>query len=99
MALGDLLSAAAAPAMRRMGFGKSGLVARWGEIAGPALAPHSTPVTLRYPPGRRASGVLDITVDPAQAAALRAEGPALIERINALFGYPAVAHINIRPRR
>lgn len=98
-AIGDLLRAAAAPAMRRMGFGKSELIARWGEIVGPALADHSRPVTVRYPPGRRAGGVLDVSADPAQAAELRAESPALIARINELFGYPAVAHINIRPRR
>src|SRR3546814_16989117 len=55
--IGDLLRTVAAPAMRRMGFGKSGLIARWDEIAGPALARHSTPLTLRYPPGRRAGGV------------------------------------------
>jgi hypothetical protein len=98
-AIGDLLAIAAAPAMRRMGFGKSGLVARWEEIAGPTLARHSTPLTLRYPPGRRASGVLDVSADPARAVELRAESPALIARINELFGYPAVAHINIRLRR
>ncbi|MBN8902677.1 MAG: LLM class flavin-dependent oxidoreductase, partial [Rhodospirillales bacterium] len=32
MAIGALLQTATAPAMRRMGFGKSGLIARWGEI-------------------------------------------------------------------
>lgn len=98
-AIGALLQMAAAPAMRRMGFGKSGLVARWDEIAGPALARHSTPLALRYPPGRRAGGVLDVAADPVQAVELRAELPAMIARINELFGYPAVAHINIRPRR
>ena len=97
--IGNLLLTATAPAMRRMGFGKSGLIARWGDIAGPALASHSTPLTLRYPPGRRASGVLDVSADPARAVELRAEIPALIARINELFGYPAVAHINIRLRR
>src|SRR3546814_19289824 len=97
--IGDRLRTVAAPAMRRMGFGKSGLVARWDEIAGPALARHSTPLTLRYPPGRRAGGVLDVTVDPAHAAELRAESPALVAQINAMFGYPAVANINIRLRR
>lgn len=98
-AIGDLLQTAAAPAMRRMGFGKSGLIARWAEIAGPALARHSTPMTLRYPPGARANGVLDVSTDPARSVELRAEIPALIARINELFGYPAVARINIRLRR
>lgn len=98
-AIGALLNVAAAPAMRRMGFGKSGLIARWVEIAGPALASHCTPLTLRYPPGRRAGGVLDISADPERAVQLRAESPVLIARINELFGYPAVDHINIRLRR
>ncbi|ODU68782.1 MAG: hypothetical protein ABT11_15160 [Novosphingobium sp. SCN 66-18] len=99
MAIGALLQTATAPAMRRMGFGKSGLIARWGEIVGPALARYSSPITLRYPPGRRAGGVLDVATDPARAVELRAEIPALIARINDLFGYPAVANINIRLRR
>lgn len=98
-AIGDLLRTVAAPAMRRMGFGKSGLIAQWEEIAGPALARHSTPLTVRYPPGSRARGVLDVTVDPAHAAELRDESPALIAQINAMFGYPAVDRINIRLRR
>ena len=98
-AIGALLQTAAAPVMRRMGFGKSGLVARWAEIAGPELARCSSPITLRYPPGRRAGGVLDVSADPARTVELRGEIPVLIARINELFGYPAVAHINIRPRR
>ncbi|WP_162274420.1 DUF721 domain-containing protein [Tardibacter chloracetimidivorans] len=99
MAIGDLLRTVAAPAMRRMGFGRSELVARWPEIVGPALAQHTTPMTLRYPPGSRARGVLDIATDRAQAAAVRAEIPELIARINERFGYPAVAHVKICVRR
>ncbi|MFA7584600.1 MAG: DUF721 domain-containing protein [Novosphingobium sp.] len=97
--IGDLLRGAAAPAFRRMGFGRSDLVARWREIVGPALAAHSTPITIRYAPGRKSSGVLDISADLSHAPALRDAGPEIIEQINSLFGYPAVAHINIKPRR
>ncbi|MFC3216473.1 DciA family protein [Novosphingobium panipatense] len=56
MAIGDLLRTVAAPVMRHMGFGRSELVARWPEIVGPALAQHTTPMTLRHPPGSRARG-------------------------------------------
>ncbi|SMP80908.1 DUF721 domain-containing protein [Sphingobium sp. CFD-1] len=99
MAIGDLLRTVAAPVMRHMGFGRSELVARWPEIVGPALAQHTTPMTLRHPPGSRARGVLDVATDRAQATALRKEIPELIARINELFGYPAVEHIKICVRR
>ncbi len=97
-ALGDLLRDVARPALRQMGHGRSGIAQQWPQLVGPLLAQHSTPLAVRYPPGRRAGGTLDIMVDRAQAGALRDLSADLLEQINQLFGYPAVAQINIRPR-
>lgn len=96
--LGDLLRDVTKPAMRQMGHGRSGITQQWPQLVGPVLAKHSTPLAVRYPPGRRAGGTLDIMVDRAHAGPLREVTGPLLEQINQLFGYPAVAQINIRPR-
>lgn len=83
-------------AFRRFGFVQSSVVSRWPEIVGPRYAEVSSPESIRFPPGKRADGVLTLAVDGAHAAMLQHVAPALVERVNRFFGYPAVARIAIR---
>ncbi|HKR25456.1 MAG TPA: DciA family protein [Allosphingosinicella sp.] len=94
--VGDLLPAAGGAAFRRFGFVQSSIVSRWGEIVGPRYAAVSSPESIRFPPGKRSAGVLTLIVEGAHAPMMQHVAPAIAERVNAFFGYPAVERINIR---
>ncbi len=83
-------------AFRRFGFVQSSVVSRWREIAGDRYAGVSAPESLRFPQGRRGEGVLTLVVDGAHATMMQHVAPAIIERVNRFFGYPAVARLAIR---
>jgi hypothetical protein len=83
-------------AFRRFGFVQSSVVSRWPEIVGPRYADVSAPESIRFPAGKREGGVLTLTVDGAHAPMMQHVAPAIIERVNRFFGYPAVARVAIR---
>jgi hypothetical protein len=72
------------------------VVSRWPEIVGTNYADVSTPESIRFPAGRRSDGVLTLVVDGAHAPVMQHVAPAIMERVNRFFGYPAVARIAIR---
>ena len=83
-------------AFRRFGFVQSSVVSRWGEIVGAKYARISAPESIRFPPGKRADGVLTLVVAGAHAPVMQHVGPTIIERVNRFFGYAAVAKVVIR---
>jgi hypothetical protein len=83
-------------AFRRFGFVQSSVVSRWGEIVGAKYAAVSAPESIRFPPGRRADGVLTVMVSGAHAPMMQHVGPTIIERVNRFFGYAAIAKVTIR---
>ena len=95
-ALSDLLPAAGAAAFRRFGFVQSSIVSRWREIVGARYAAVATPESIRFPPGRKSRGVLNLVVEGAHAPMMQHVAPAIVERVNHFFGYPAVERIAIR---
>jgi hypothetical protein len=95
-AVGDILPQVGRASFRRFGFAQSAVVSRWPEIVGARYADVSTPESIRFPPGRRAEGVLSLIVEGAHAAVMQHVAPEIIERINRFFGYPAVARLAIR---
>jgi len=95
-AVSDLLPAAGGAAFRRFGFVQSAIVSRWREIVGPRYAAISSPESIRFPAGRRKEGVLNLVVEGAHAPMMQHVAPAIVERVNAFFGYPAVARIAFR---
>lgn len=86
-------------AFRKYGFVQSSVVTRWGEIVGAAHARVSAPETIRFPPGERCDGILQLVVEPAHAPLISAILPEVIERVNRFFGYNAVAKVKIRQGR
>ena len=52
--------------------------------------------TLRFPPGKRADGVLHLVVKGAHAPMMQHITPEIAERVNRFFGYVAVARVQIR---
>ena len=92
----DMLPDVGRAAFRRFGFVQSSVVSRWAEIVGERYAKLSVPESIRFPPGRRAEGVLTLTVEGAHGTMLQHVVPTIIERVNRFFGYPAVARIAIK---
>ncbi|WP_066824221.1 DUF721 domain-containing protein [Sphingomonas mali] len=98
-AVGDLLPQVGGAAFRRFGFVQSGIVTRWAEIVGPKYAGVSSPESIRFPPGKKAEGVLTVTVKGAHAAMMQHIAPEIVERVNRFFGYAAVARLNLKQGR
>ena len=95
-AIGDLTPQVGRTAFRRFGFVQSNIVTRWPEIVGDAHAQVSSPEAIRFPPGERAEGILQLVVMPAHAPLIQHVIPEIIERVNRFFGYKAVARVKIR---
>jgi hypothetical protein len=92
----DIVPGVGGAAFRRFGFVQSSVVTRWPEIVGARYAEVSAPESIRFPAGKRAEGVLTLMVEGAHAPMLQHVAPAIIERVNRFFGYPAVARLTIR---
>lgn len=83
-------------AFRRYGFVQSSVVTRWPEIVGPTHARVCAPESIRFPPGEKSEGILQLVVAPAHAPLIQHVLPEIIERVNRFFGYRAVARAKIR---
>lgn len=95
-AIGDLMPEIGRTAFRRFGFVQSSVVTRWPEIVGPNHARVCSPEAIRFPPGEKAEGILDLVVVPAHAPLITQVIPEIIERVNRFFGYRAVARVKLR---
>ena len=83
-------------AFRRFGFVQSSVVTRWPEIVGPRHAQVCMPEAIRFPPGEKSDGILQLVVLPAHAPLIQQVIPEIIERVNRFFGYKAVARVKLR---
>ncbi len=83
-------------AFRRFGFVQSNVVTRWPEIVGEAHARVCEPEAIRFPPGEKADGILQLVVAPAHAPLIQHVIPEIVERVNRFFGYKAVARVKLR---
>ena len=95
-AIADLMPQIGRTAFRRFGFVQSSVVSRWPEIVGPSHAKVCTPESIRFPPGEKAEGVLQLVVLPAHAPLIQHVIPEIIERVNRFFGYRAVSRVKLR---
>mgnify|MGYP000265354504 CR=1 FL=1 len=83
-------------AFRRYGFVQSSVVTRWPEIVGETHAKVCAPESIRFPPGEKSDGILQLVVLPAHAPLIQHVIPEIIERVNRFFGYKAVARVKMR---
>lgn len=95
-AIGDLMPEIGRTAFRRFGFVQSSVVTRWPEIVGPTHSRVCSPEAIRFPPGEKSDGILQLVVAPAHAPLIEQVIPEIIERVNRFFGYSAVARVKIR---
>lgn len=95
-AIADLMPQIGRTAFRRFGFVQSSVVTRWPEIVGEIHARVCAPEAIRFPPGEKAEGILQLVVVPAHAPLIQHVIPEIMERVNRFFGYKAVARVKIR---
>ena len=94
--IAELMPEIGRTAFRKFGFVQSSVVTRWPEIVGAAHARICAPEAIRFPPGEKSDGILDLVVVPAHAPMIQHVVPEIIERVNRFFGYKAVAKVKIR---
>ena len=95
-AIADLMPEVGRSAFRRFGFVQSSVVSRWPEIVGGEHARVCAPESIRFPPGEKSDGILQLVVVPAHAPLIQQVVPEIIERVNRFFGYRAVARVKMR---
>lgn len=100
VALAAEVPAIAKRALGQRGFAEAGLFTHWAEIAGAALAAASLPIKLSFPRSgqtgaKREDGTLTVRCGGPAALELQHLAPSVLERINAHFGYRAVARLKI----
>ena len=95
-AVAELVPQIGRAAFRRFGFVQSSVVTRWPEIVGPRHAQVCMPEAIRFPPGEKSGGILQLVVLPAHAPLIQHVIPEIIERVNRFFGYKAVARVKMR---
>jgi hypothetical protein len=107
-AVGSFVPRLTRKAFERYGFSAAALITDWAAIAGRELAAFTAPERLKWP--RRAElsddgidaadrgrpgATLVLRVDPQRALDVQYNARQIIERINAYFGYAAVAELRI----
>ncbi|HOA49241.1 MAG: hypothetical protein RL702_315 [Pseudomonadota bacterium] len=94
--ISELMPEIGRTAFRKFGFIQSSVVTRWPEIVGAAHARICAPEAIRFPPGEKTDGILDLVVVPAHAPMIQHLVPEIVERVNRFFGYKAVARVKLR---
>jgi hypothetical protein len=92
-AIGAEIPRIAGAALGKRGFGEAQLVTQWEAVIGQELAMKISPERISFPRGERRNGTLRLRVASAFATEAQHLEPVLIERINAFFGYGAVARL------
>ncbi len=91
-AASGLLQTRIRTAGEKRGFATTRLLTQWAEIAGEDTARITRPVKIGY--GREGIGAtLTLLVSPAHAPMVQMDLPRLKERVNAVYGYAAIARI------
>jgi hypothetical protein len=94
--ISELMPEVGRTAFRRFGFIQSSVVSRWPEIVGPRHARVCSPESIRFPPGEKTEGILQLVVVAAHAPMIQHVIPEIMDRVNRFFGYKAVARVKIR---
>jgi len=97
--LGEIIAGVIEPVTARRGFAKAELIAAWPEIVGPMHAASTAPEKIVWPRHKEGdeppAGILVIRAEGPRAIFVQHELPQIVERVNAFFGYRAVASARV----
>ncbi len=93
--LATLLQPITRQALGKQSAALGALFSDWPAIIGEEVARRAVPERLSLPGPRQETGILTLRVDSADALELQHDAPRLIERINAYYGYRAIARITL----
>ncbi|RFC65435.1 DUF721 domain-containing protein [Fulvimarina endophytica] len=98
--LSDIAARLVDPVLRKKSGMTAELAVAWPQIVGPRLEGQTRPLEFRWPPRRGEDdpfepATLVIGAEPVAALRLQHQTSELIQRINRLYGFPAVARIKI----
>lgn len=108
-AVGSFVPGLTRKAFEKYGFSTATLITDWQPIVGAEMAAWTAPERLKWPRlagdgeaevensrrGGRAGATLVLRVDQARALDVQYKSKQIIERINAYFGYAAIAELRI----
>lgn len=94
--IAELMPEIGRTAFRKFGFIQSSVVTRWPEIVGERHARVCAPESIRFAPGEKSDGILQLVVVPAHAPIISHVIPEIIDRVNRFFGYKAVSRVKLR---
>lgn len=93
-AAGGLMAARIQKAGESRGFAVTRLLTHWAEIVGPEMAAITRPVKMGY--AREGLGAtLSVLVSPAHAPMIEMRKEQLREKVNAVYGYNAIARLHL----
>lgn len=75
------------------GFSVMRMLTHWPEIVGTDLARISRPSNVSY--GKGLGATLTLVCSGAAAPLVQMQGPRIIEKVNACYGYAAISHVRI----
>lgn len=106
--LADIAADVFRPLAEKHGFATAQIMIRWAELAGSDLAYATKPLRVKWPPTRELQGNLQETApqhrgatlfvvcESARALDLQFAAPAIMERVNLLYGWQAITRLAIR---
>jgi hypothetical protein len=94
-AMGTLITKLIRPVFKKRGFAAINITTDWPYIIGEKWAESTIPEKLVFKPNQRQNGVLYLRVQGSAAVLLQHIEPEIIERVNAYFGYKAVASLRM----
>lgn len=83
------------PLAAKQGFAEAAVLLRWPEVVGEALAALCHPVKVSYGRGAELGATLLVRADGPAAIEVGHRVPQILERINAHYGYRAIARLRI----
>ena len=103
VSIGQLAGTIAAPAFAHHGPGHGQIAAAWPDLVGAELASVSSPLRLTWPRGKAAGSsrrqsdgaTLTIGIDGPRAIEFQHSAHRIMDAINSLFGYRAVAKLRL----
>jgi len=107
-AVGSFVPRITKKAFARYGFSTAALITDWAAVVGPEVAAYTAPERVKWPRAGdrpdpdapaadrpRPSGTLVLRVDEGRGLDVQFRASQIVERINAYFGYAAVAGLRI----